>query len=135
MAVRIIGHRGIVLQTKDENVTLMVLESFDHSFCYTSFTAWIQATAMWVFIYVYAGSGENAQEMRNIPSLHLSNQQVLEWSIWAETNQFKWGNTEVYAKYLLTIIFLQYDFYSVCHWLYEALCNWEYSMKGTQLYI
>lgn len=37
---RIIGHRSIVPQTNNENVTLMVLGEFDCSFCYISFTIW-----------------------------------------------------------------------------------------------
>lgn len=46
VAVRIVGHGGIVPQTINGNVTLVVLKEFDCSFCYTSFTAWIQATVM-----------------------------------------------------------------------------------------
>ena len=50
--VGIIGHRGIVLQTNNENVALMVLEEFNCFFCYTSFRAWIQATAVCVHVCV-----------------------------------------------------------------------------------
>lgn len=49
-AVRITGHRGIVLQTNNENVTLMVLEEFSWSFYYASFRAWIEATTLCVHV-------------------------------------------------------------------------------------
>lgn len=137
MAVRIIGHEGIVPQTNNDNVTLMVLEEFDCSFCYTSFTAWIQITTMWMFVCVHAGIGESSQEMRSIPVLYVS---VIS-RFWNRPFGLKpiSSNQEI-LRFMLDICWPLYLFSMISiqcliDCMHEALYNWEQPMKGTQLYM